>query len=198
MSESLQLSCDGCGQLASQEHIARRLARLEWTTRYRPVHIGTLLLGAMAPADDADFLYAPDGEFAGEAGIILEAAGITHVGKSVDSVLTEFQRRGLMVTYVLDCPLEPGKTATAEVEALLAARFPTALARIRRSLKPKRLVPISRSLETLVIGNGEPIDLGCVLVLDGQRPLALDDPAPGKASASLRKVLAEAGLARGV
>jgi hypothetical protein len=197
MPESLLLSCDGCGQLASQEHISRRLARLEWTTRYRPVHIGTLLLGAIASAQDSEFLYAPSGEFAGEAGIILKAAGISHVGKSVDFVLTEFQRRGLMVTYVLDCPLEPGRAA-APMEALLVGRFPAALARIRRSLKPKRLVPISRSLETLMKGNGEQIELGCVLVLDGHRAFALDDPAQGVASASLQKVLAEVAPVRGV
>src|SRR5882724_4729003 len=53
-----ELLCDGCGQQASSEHIAKRLQRLEWTTRYRPVHIGTVLLGAFVPGDDAVFLYA--------------------------------------------------------------------------------------------------------------------------------------------
>jgi len=33
------LPCDGCGQPASAEHIARRLQRLEWATRFRPIHI---------------------------------------------------------------------------------------------------------------------------------------------------------------
>ena len=37
MTNLIALRCDGCGQAASPEHMARRLRRLEWTTRYRPV-----------------------------------------------------------------------------------------------------------------------------------------------------------------
>ena len=54
-----EIICDGCGQPASSEHTARRLQRLEWATRYRPIHLHTLLLGAISPADDANFLYWP-------------------------------------------------------------------------------------------------------------------------------------------
>src|ERR1700740_33549 len=45
----LPLRCDGCGQKASEEHLTRGLRRLEWATRYRPVHIHTLLLGGFFP-----------------------------------------------------------------------------------------------------------------------------------------------------
>src|SRR5437762_9539545 len=107
MRESPPLPCDGCGQPATSVHLARRFERLEWTTRYRPVHIGTVLLGAVAPARDADFLYSPSGEFGGEAGRVLEAAGILRIGKAVEATLVEFQRLGLFLTYVLECPLEP-------------------------------------------------------------------------------------------
>src|ERR1700689_1043208 len=79
------LLCDGCGQPASSEHIAKRLQRLEWTTRYRPLHIGTVLLGAFAPADDAEFLYAEGGEFAGEAKYVLASSGVSRNGKSVEA-----------------------------------------------------------------------------------------------------------------
>src|SRR5207249_10650226 len=48
LSNSTDLPCDGCGQAASAEHIARRLRRLEWATRFRPVHIHTLLRGGVA------------------------------------------------------------------------------------------------------------------------------------------------------
>src|SRR5258708_87515 len=61
MINTMAMPCDGCGQTASAEHIARRLQRLEWTTRYRPVHINTLLLGAFSPQEERDFLYAPGG-----------------------------------------------------------------------------------------------------------------------------------------
>lgn len=189
MTSETLLPCDGCGQPASQEHIARRLARLEWTTRFRPVHIGTLLVGAIAPAD-AEFLYAPDGNFGGEAGIILDAAGISHSGKSADVVLAEFQRSGLLLTHVMECPLEHGRP-TPDASELLAGRLPAVLARIRRSLKPKRVVPISRLLEPLLRGDGPPFDVGCPVVLDGEKPFSLEEPG-----ANLRRVLMEAGVAR--
>src|SRR2546428_5690956 len=75
MTSSIELPCDGCGQNASTEHIARRLQRLEWATRYRPVHIHTLFLGSASPQKQEEFLYSPNGEFLGEAGVLLEAAG---------------------------------------------------------------------------------------------------------------------------
>src|SRR6266700_3189000 len=76
MANALSVPCDGCGQMASPEHIAQRLRRLEWATRYRPVHIQTLLLGGVAPREDAEFLYAPSGEFRGEGQTVLRAVGI--------------------------------------------------------------------------------------------------------------------------
>jgi hypothetical protein len=189
------LLCDGCGQRASEEHIARRLARLEWTTRFRPVHIGTLLLGAIAPERDLEFLYAPATGFAGEAGIILSAAGISRSGKSAEATLAEFQRSGLLLTYVLECPLEPG-LGSREIAYLLGRRFPAVLARIRRSLKPKRVIPISGLLEPLLRGDGRALDAGCPIVLDGQKPFTLEGAPPEVAGTSLRRLLAEAVVAR--
>ena len=84
------------------------LQRLEWTTRYRPVHIQVLLLGGIAPEADAAFLYCPEGNYQGEAANLLEALRISSAGKSADAMLTEFQKRGLLLTHVLECPLEPG------------------------------------------------------------------------------------------
>src|SRR5205823_10907387 len=97
VSNSTDLPCDGCGQAASAEHIARRLRRLEWTTRYRPVHIHTLLLGAFSPSDEREFLYAPGGEFCGEAAMLLDAVGITATGKTAEAVHAEFQRAGIFL-----------------------------------------------------------------------------------------------------
>src|SRR5438046_9121796 len=90
MSKAIELPCDGCGQTASTEHFARRLRRLEWTTRYRPVHIHTLLLSALSPLRDEDFLYASGGEYGaevrGEAAQILDGVGISTDGKARDAV----------------------------------------------------------------------------------------------------------------
>jgi len=126
-----ELLCDGCGQPASPEHIARRLQRLEWTTRFRPVHIGALLLGAVAPKKDSEFLYSPGGDWGGEAKLVLAAAGVSQDGKSAEAALAEFQRGGFLLTHVLECPLEgdPGR-----LPALMASRLPGVLTRIRRSL----------------------------------------------------------------
>jgi hypothetical protein len=179
------LRCDGCGQAASPEHIARRLQRLEWTTRYRPVHIGTLLLGAVAPQNDSEFVYSPTGAWDGEARILLAAAGLPLEGKSVEATLAEFQRRGFLLTHVLECPLENG--ARGRTQELIANRLPAVLTRIRRSLKPKRLAPISSALEQFLpaLASGE---LSCAILLDQDKPFALDGDASSEAMGRLRDV----------
>jgi hypothetical protein len=171
MTNTNLLPCDGCGQPASPDHLTARFARLELTTRYRPVHIGTLLLGAVAPTRDAEFLYSPEGEFSGEGGRILDAAGVARAGRTADAVLAEFQRGGFLVIYVLDCPVEVGLKEPAALRAALAQRLPAVLARIRRSLKPKRIMPISSLLEPLL---PELAGAGCEIVLDGTKTFALD------------------------
>ena len=148
MSPTISLPCDGCGQSASPEHLTRRLQRLEWTTRYRPVHIQALLLGGIAPALDSAFLYSPEGAFQGEAATLLDALQITRAGKSADAVLTEFQKRGLFLTHVLECSLEPGAPPSA-AQQLLEKQLPAVIARIRRSLRPKRVVLFSSELAPL-------------------------------------------------
>jgi hypothetical protein len=177
------LRCDGCGQPASPEHIARRLQRLEWTTRYRPVHIGALLLGAAAPQNDPEFIYSPFGHWKGEAQALLAVVGITSDGKPPETVLAEFQRAGFFVTHVLECPLENG--GGVNVEQLIANRLPAVLTRIRRSLKPKRLAPISESLQQFlpVLAAG---GLPGAILLDQERPFALDGSAPSEAAARLK------------
>ena len=180
------LLCDGCGQPASPEHIAQRLRRLEWTTRFRPVHIGTLLLGAVAPEKDSEFLYSPARGWQGEAKVLLAAAGVTPDGKSPEATLAEFQRGGFLLTHVLECPLEgdPGG-----LPSLIASRLPLVLTRIRRSLKPKRLALIASSLQqflpAFVAG-----ELPCSLLLDGEKPFSLDGQSAVESAGRLREALA--------
>jgi hypothetical protein len=180
------LRCDGCGQPASPEHIARRLQRLEWTTRFRPVHIGTLLLGAVAPQNDSEFLYSPAGAWNGEAKVLLTAAGLALEGKSVEATLAEFQRGGFFLTHVLECPVENSQAAS--FQQLATARLPSVLARIRRSLKPKRLALISRDLEPFLPAlNSE--ELNSVVLLDQAKPFALDGETVTEAAKRLREAL---------
>jgi hypothetical protein len=169
MTNSMSLRCDGCGQVASAEHLARRLRRLEWTTRYRPVHINALILGAFSPSEDGDFLYSPGGEFHGEAGRLLEAVEILPAGKSADVVHTEFQRAGLFLTHILECPLEIVLGDQAGQAALLVERLPAVASRRRRSLKPKRVFLVTEPLEP-VVQNILALDLGCPVVLNNGKP----------------------------
>jgi len=162
MSKLMALPCDGCGQMASREHMIRRLQRLEWTTRYRPVHIQTLLLGAIAPKRDEEFLYSAEGRFEGEAGALLDAIQIPRAGKSGEMVLSEVQRRGLLLTYVLECAVEED-TEGASAQQLLEKKLPSTIARIRRSLRPKRIVLISKEIEGIA-GKLRGAELNCPVI----------------------------------
>src|ERR1700722_517294 len=180
------LACDGCGQSASPEHIARRLLRLEWTTRYRPVHIGALLLGSVSPLAEGDFLYR--GKFQGEARRLLEAVGISTPGKSPETVLSEFQRGGFFLTHVLECPLETSEAEKSSCQSLLARRVSQVLTRIRRSLKPKRVVLISGSLAPLAARLSS-AESGCPVILDNGQPFGLDSSDFSGAVLHLRQAL---------
>jgi len=189
MTNSPNLLCDGCGQAASTEHIARRLRRLEWTTRYRPVHINTLLLAAFSPPDDADFLYAPSGEFLGEAAHILDAVGISMAGKTRDVVHAEFQRAGYFLTHVLECPLDGDGLTGAATTAMLRARLRVVATRIRRSLKPKRVMAVTEAL-TPVVEDILALDLGCPVLLDDGQPFRLELSSGMTGAERLRQALA--------
>jgi hypothetical protein len=190
--------CDGCGQLASPEHVARRLRRLEWATRYRPIHIGALFLGATSPSADSAFLYADEGSFQGQAKSLLQAAGLSLEGKTRDSILTEFQRGGFFLTHVAECPFDPegDNPARPTLEELLEKCLPLTLSRIRRSLKPKRVIPISRLLEP-ILERLNPGEWGCALLLDGGQPFALDGEDPCAALARLAALLPASAAAGG-
>ena len=172
MSDSIDLRCDGCGQIASPEHIDRRLRRLEWATRYRPVHIQTLLLGAIAPVEDSEFLYSPGKEFRGEAAFLLRAVGISATGKPPEAIQAEFQRAGYFLTYVLECPLDKALNAKADLAKLLAERLPVVASRIRRSLKPK-VVTLVTELPESVVEDILALDLGRPVIVDNGKPFAL-------------------------
>lgn len=192
-SNEMELRCDGCGQLGSPEHVARRLRRLEWATRYRPVHIQTLLLGGIAPREDTEFLYAPSGELQGEAEAVLRAVGIesgrppfeaqgkqgkqeavstTASGKSVEEIHTEFQAGGLFLTHILECPLKPGQNGEAGASTLLRKHLPAVASRIRRSLKPKRVILVTE-IPSEVVQDILALDLGCEVILNDGKPFAL-------------------------
>jgi hypothetical protein len=162
MAETVVLRCDGCGQVANAQHMARRLTRLAWTTRFRPIHIQALVLAGLAPQADGDFLYTPEGAFGGEAARLLQAAAISAEGKARETALGEFQKLGLMLVHVLECPLEDG-VPESQVPTLIDRQLGAAMARIRRSLKPKRVVLVSRELAAFSRKLHE-AELGCMVL----------------------------------
>jgi hypothetical protein len=141
------------------------------------VHVAALFLGAAAPASDSDFLYHPGGQFAGEAGRFLAAVGISPTGKSAETTLIEVQRAGFFLVYLLDCPID-GRVDTAHLDGLIANRLHQTVTRIRRSIKPKKLVPLGPALRPLIrdLEHG----LGSPLELDGDNTFTLDGESPTK------------------
>ncbi len=191
MTNTIELPCDGCGRAASTEHVSRRLQRLEWATRYRPVHINTLLLSGVSPLEDSDFLYAPNGEFHGEAELLLEALGFPTAGRTRDAVHADFQRAGFFLTHILECPIESDLESQADRTSLLAARLAAVATRIRRSLRPKRVVLISQELEP-ILERILSLELHCPIVLDRGKPFQLDAATRRHAAARLRGSLSAA------
>jgi len=181
-----EILCDGCGQPACPEHISRRLQRLEWATRYRPIHLYTLLLGSGSPQTPAEFLYSPEEAHCGEAATLVAAAGISTAGKSTDTIQSEFQRRGIYLTHVLECPLDVPSKGADFLSDTLITRLPTLFTRIRRSLKPKRLAFISSRL-TPLIERFASAQLGCELVLDDGQAFALDHSNPAEVTAAVAR-----------
>ena len=187
MSDTNLLPCDGCGQFAPPAHIARRLQRLEWATRYRPVHIQTLLLGAIVPSQQSSYLYAESEQFSGEAGLLLKALQISTEGKSRDAILSEFQKHGLLLIHVLECPLE-GRLSPSEVLGLLDRQLRSTLVRIRRSLKPKRVLLFSKDMAPLA-GKISESDTESPILLDDGKPFDLNEGADSSRITAFRQAL---------
>jgi hypothetical protein len=173
------LPCDGCGLPASPEHIAERVLRLEQSTQFRPVHIGTLFI-ALAPANAADDFYAParSKEFFNP---FLEALEISaSAGKSATeddarandlAKLAEFQRRGYFLAYLSECPLPENKETPEQTIVRLG---PTMVRRIKFNYRPKQIAPLGQELSPLVeMLNRQ--GLGPTLTLGGSHAL----PLPG-------------------
>src|SRR5262245_6365804 len=148
MQNSVSILCDGCGQAATTEHLARRLKRLENMTRYRPLHVQALFLGAVSPSRDEDYLYAAEGAFLGEGLELLRALDVEPAGRAVEATLLEFQRRGYVLAHLLECGQETSPE-TIRREAL-QRRIPATITRIRRSFKPKRVVLLGGDLAEFV------------------------------------------------
>lgn len=98
------------------EHIRRRIGRLELATRYRPVHIQTLLVGEAQPPRDEDYVYSSEKNGA------------------------ELQKNGMFLVYAVECPLESGAGANANAKDAVRRSTASLVKRLRFSYKPKTIV----------------------------------------------------------
>ena len=150
------LPCDGCGLPASPEHIAERVQRLEHSTQFRPVHIGSLFI-ALAPANNvADDFYAPARakEFLNPFLEALEISPSAEKSAPEDDArasdlakLAEFQRRGYFLAYLSECPLPANKETPEQTIDRLG---PTMVRRIKFNYRPKQIAPLGQELSPLV------------------------------------------------
>ena len=134
-------------------------------TRYRPVHVQTLLLAPASPADEREYLYCVTGDFLWEGGAILKALGLQTPDRSVEETLAAFQRSGYLIAYVLECSIEDSAARFAALEG----RLPNMLARIRRSYQPKRIVVVGQELAACVT-QITAAGLGAAVILQRGRP----------------------------
>jgi hypothetical protein len=149
------LPCDGCGLPASPEHIAERVQRLEQSTQFRPVHIGTLFLALAPAANAADDFYAParSKEFFNPFLEALEIFSSAEKSAPEDDArandlakLGEFQRRGYFLAYLSECPLPEKETPEQTMDRL----GPTLVRRIKFNYRPKQIAPLGQELSPLV------------------------------------------------
>jgi hypothetical protein len=114
--------CDGCGAAVDAEHIRQRIERLEMATRYRPVHIQTLLVGTAPPKETEDYLYFSETKGA------------------------ELQQNGIFLVYAVECPLPDGADPAEAVRRAAS----TLITRVRFSYKPKSIILFSPSTAQLL------------------------------------------------
>jgi hypothetical protein len=182
--------CDGCGAQVDDTHIRQRIERLEFATRYRPVHIALLLIDGGPSSRPEDYFYraaAEGGERSPESktyfDALARAAGIdskTH--QNEEAVLTEFQRRGFFLVGAVDCP----RANSAAIER----NSSTLLRRVKVSYQPKSIALISPLTEVL-IPHFQQASPSIALILSDGKPF--DFPAQAE---TLAKELAKAGASK--
>jgi len=100
-----------------------------------------------------------------------------------------------LLTHVLECPLETAQAGALSLEALLAKRASTVAIRIRRSLRPKRVVFVSGLLAPIA-AKLSGAELGCPVIEDAGKPFNLDSEDVSGVIQHLRQALglAAAGM----
>jgi hypothetical protein len=159
---STSILCDGCGLAASPEHIAARVERLEWATRFRPIHIHVLFVALEPmPRPEDDFYRPPESRDFFDS--FLSALDISSdPGNGADNEagtasLLEFQRRGYYLTSLSECPVTPEHSASlgqrddeSAARESISRLAPTLIKRIRFNYKPKHVALLGANLSPLI------------------------------------------------
>jgi hypothetical protein len=182
--------CDSCLKPATPEHIRDRMARLQLATRYRPIHIGPLLVCAAVPANPADDFYA-SGESDQSDGArdfaqsLFACCGVPAGKPGVDQ-LADFQRRGVYLSRLIECPLVPGEP----VNCLAEKYGQTFVKRVNLSYKPKAIAlldPVPEGLAELLVSAG----LGEKLI-DAGKGIVMPSPTDAAGIAAVQALLSKA------
>ncbi len=146
--------CDGCGAPADETHIRQRIERLEMATRFRPIHIQTLLLADAPASRIEDYFYRPlrDGESRSSGAKdffveVMKAAGIApDASANEEAALAEFQHRGFYLAHAVECPV----STPQELSERITRTSATLLKRIEFSYRPKHIVPLGAAVKALI------------------------------------------------
>jgi hypothetical protein len=203
--------CDGCGLPADEAHVTRRILRLEWASKFRPIHIQLLFLSEAPPPRMEDYFYFANESPGARHGLsrvlfeeLLQGLGISCAeGKSEAALLGEFQRRGLFLADCLECPVEEivpgvreGRVRASAFE--LSQRYgPQVAVRVARSYQPKYVVPLSVRTRHILPFLCQPALVDKVLLYQGL-PLHFPHPHNPAAVAQFRAGLADIAARAGI
>jgi hypothetical protein len=149
------VTCDGCGFPSSPAHIGDRVGRLEFATRFRPIHINVLFVAAAPLGRPEDDFYRPpeSREFFDP---FMDAVGIPASGSKTDARantpesdtarLAEFQRRGYYLAYLSECPISTDGDSVSSAISRLGSRF---ILRVRFNYKPRHIAILGANLSPL-------------------------------------------------
>jgi hypothetical protein len=143
--------CDGCRAPADDRHIRERIERLELATRFRPIHMQVLVLDAAPPARPEDYFYraakdraVSSPEFRQYFDDLAGTSALSEAGAvDEESALDSFQRRGLFLAHLVECPIAD----ELELARAIERAAPTMLKRLQVSYRPKFVAPLSPNLE---------------------------------------------------
>ena len=150
--------CDGCGLPASPDHIRARVERLEWATRFRPIHIDMLFVALEPMSRPEDDFYRPPESQQFFAPLLAALNSVPGPGKQSreatgreadSSRLLEFQRRGYYLTYLSECP-SAAQDDVKRARESISRLAPTLIKRIRFNYKPKRVAVLGNNLDPLI------------------------------------------------